>query len=282
MKQLSWSEARDLLRTFRERNERNSADVVFQWRNCVQHNVNKLGNEKLLILEQVCIAALDRYQIDVADSCIKYLQREFPNSLRVKKLKAMKYEALESYDDAFKLLKAINKEDSTNSALKKRIVAILKSQGKNVDAIKELTDYLQTFMTDTEAWQELSELYLLEHDYAKAAFCVEELLLHSPHNHLLHQRYADIRYTQGGLDNMELARAYYAQALKLNPRNMRALYGLYLASSNIAVNQKTSSIKKKEATKLADWAFVEIKKKYKERGGSAVNIEEKMSALQIS
>lgn len=85
-------------------------------------------------------------------------------------------------------------------------------------------------MADVEAWQELSELYLQEQDYAKAAFCVEELILHNPHNHLLHQRYADIKYTQGGYENFELAKMYYIQALNLNPNNLRALYGLYLVS----------------------------------------------------
>lgn len=85
-------------------------------------------------------------------------------------------------------------------------------------------------MSDQEAWQELCDLYLQEQDYAKAAFCTEELILHNPHNHLIHQRYAEIKYTQGGFDNMELARSYFSQALKLNPRNMRALYGVYLVS----------------------------------------------------
>lgn len=85
-------------------------------------------------------------------------------------------------------------------------------------------------MADAEAWQELSELYITEQDFNKAAFCVEELILHNPHNHLLHQRFADIKYTQGGLENFELARSYYCHAIKLNPKNMRALYGIYLVS----------------------------------------------------
>jgi hypothetical protein len=51
-------------------------------------------------------------------------------------------------------------------------------------------------MSDQEAWQELCELYLLEQDFARAAFCMEELILHNPHSHLIHQRYAEIRYTQ--------------------------------------------------------------------------------------
>lgn len=97
-------------------------------------------------------------------------------------------------------------------------------------------------MTDLEAWQELSELYINEFDYTKAAFCVEELILHNPHNHLLHQRYADIKYSQGGSENLDIARIYYCQALKLNPKNMRALYGLYLVSSNFLKIRKLKNI----------------------------------------
>lgn len=33
---------------------------------------------------------------------------------------------------------------------------------------------------------------------------------------------------QGGVDNLELARAHYSYAILLNPNNIRALYGLYL------------------------------------------------------
>lgn len=50
-------------------------------------------------------------------------------------------------------------------------------------------------MSDVEAWQELCELYLQVQEYSRAAFCAEELILHQPHNHLMHQKLADIRYT---------------------------------------------------------------------------------------
>lgn len=85
-------------------------------------------------------------------------------------------------------------------------------------------------MSDQEAWHELCNLYLMEGDYAKAAFCMEEVLLHNPFSHLVHQRLGDIRYTMGGQDNIEIAKSYYAQAIKLNGNNLRALYGLYLVS----------------------------------------------------
>lgn len=50
-------------------------------------------------------------------------------------------------------------------------------------------------MSDQEAWQELCNLYMAEGEYGKAAFCTEEVILHNPHSHLIHQRLADIRYT---------------------------------------------------------------------------------------
>lgn len=211
------------------------------------------------------------------------LLMEFPKSLRVKKYVAMILEAQERYDEALQKLDNIIKEDETNAAPRKRKVAVLKAQGRNAEAIKELTEYLKFFMADIEGWQELSELYINELDFGKAAFCIEELILHNPHNHLLHQRYADIKYTQGGYDNMELARAYYCQALKLNPNNLRALYGVYLACNNIAGSQRCTAQKKKEAIKLADWAMSEINGKYEKYGKNKdKDIVGRLSALQLN
>ena len=45
-----------------------------------------------------------------------------------------------------------------------------------------------SFMSDAEAWMELCDLYILEQDYSKAAFCCEELILHNPNNHIYFQR----------------------------------------------------------------------------------------------
>jgi len=43
-----------------------------------------------------------------------------------------------------------------------------------------------------EAWLELCDLHLQELDYQRAAFCMEELLLSNPYNHLIHQKYAEV------------------------------------------------------------------------------------------
>ena len=49
-------------------------------------------------------------------------------------------------------------------------------------------------------------------------------------NAFLFHRYAEIRYTQGGVEHLEMAKVYYSHAIKINPNNMRSLYGLLLVS----------------------------------------------------
>jgi hypothetical protein len=58
-----------------------------------------------------------------------------------------------------------------------------------------------------------------------------------------------------------LARYYYCYALKLNPNNVRALYGILLVTSNLKSAQKTKEFN--ENTKLAQWASERLSNKYK-------------------
>ena len=47
--------------------------------------------------------------------------------------------------------------------------------------------YLETYQCDAESWFELAEIYLGEHEYEKAAFCFEELIVINPTNSIVHQ-----------------------------------------------------------------------------------------------
>lgn len=51
-------------------------------------------------------------------------------------------------------------------------------------------------MSDFEAWSELADLYLVDGDYNHAGFCMEELILSNPSNHLYHQRYAEVSFVK--------------------------------------------------------------------------------------
>lgn len=138
---------RELFRKWREDNERKSDDVVQLWETVLHDRVQKLGNERHLVLEQVIIAAFDCGRIEVADECIDQLSAEFPGSLRVQKYCAMRLEALEMYDEALKVLDDIIAIDETNAAPRKRKIAILKAKGKPLDAIKELCEYLKKYVS---------------------------------------------------------------------------------------------------------------------------------------
>lgn len=82
-----------------------------------------------------------------------------------------------------------------NSSLKhirKRIIACFKAKGDVVKYINALNEYLKLFQADHEAWLELCDAYVAESDYNKAAYCLEELILMYPHNHVYNQRYGDV------------------------------------------------------------------------------------------
>ncbi|KAM5281832.1 ER membrane protein complex subunit 2 isoform 1-T1 [Ctenodactylus gundi] len=309
---VTWEEMRDKMRKWREENSRNSEQIVEVGEELINEYASKLGDDKFIkfylesflyymqfsfsplylvwiIYEQVMIAALDYGRDDLALFCLQELRRQFPGSHRVKRLTGMRFEAMERYDDAIQLYDRILQEDPTNTAARKRKIAIRKAQGKNVEAIRELNEYLEQFVGDQEAWHELAELYINEHDYAKAAFCLEELMMTNPHSHLYCQQYAEVKYTQGGLENLELSRKYFAQALKLNNRNMRALFGLYMSASHIASNPKASAKMKKDNMKYASWAASQINRAYqfagrskKETKYSLKAVEDMLETLQIT
>lgn len=283
---LNWEDVRDKLRSWREDNVRQSEEVIELWEDVLQEDIRKLRHEMWDVYEQVCKAAYDCQRLDIAEDCIRALNKQFPDSLRVRILLGMRLEMLENYDEALKVYDAVLSKDKSNWAAQKRKIAILKAQGKITDAIKELADYLKKFMSDQEGWLELCDLYIQEQEYNKAAFCLEELILFNPHNHLYHQRYAEIRYTQGGIDNMELARAYFSQAIKINPNNLRALYGLCIAASNISSSPKCPAQKKKENQKYASWAAKQIVQRQRQNQNSTSSsllkvIENMLSTVQL-
>lgn len=262
MKDITWKDARDILRTYREHSIRQSQKVVDLWDTILKNSINKLGDEKYVVWEQVCFCGLDCNRIDIAEECLYQLSNKFPNSCRVRLLEELTLEFLERYDEAIELLDSMIQDDETNASLRKRKIAILKAKGRTVEAIKEMSEYLKKFMIDQEAWNELCDMYLSEQEYAKAAFCMEELILQNPHNHLFHLRFADIKYTQGGYDNLELAMAYYSQALKLSPSNMRALFGLFLCGKHISSSPKCSGNKKKKVKEILAWSLEQIQAQY--------------------
>ncbi|XP_071240545.1 ER membrane protein complex subunit 2 isoform X2 [Salvelinus alpinus] len=252
MYDVTWEEMRDKLRKWREDNHRNSEQIVDVGEELINEHASKLGDDIWIIYEQVMIAALDCSRDDLAWTCLQELKRQFPGSQRVKRLAGMRLEALEKYEDASKQYDSILQDDPTNTAARKRKISILKAMGKSAEAIRELNEYLEQFVGDQEAWHELSELYINEHDYGKAAFCLEELMMTNPHNHLYCEQYAE-------------------------------------SASHIAASPKVNATVKKANVKYAAWATNQINRAYqlagrgtKENKCSVKAVEEMLESMQIT
>jgi tetratricopeptide (TPR) repeat protein len=82
----------------------------------------------------------------------------------------MRLEAMERYDDAIQLYDQILQEHPTNTAARKHKIAIQKGQGKNVEAIRELNEYLEQFVGDQEAWHELQNFISMNMTMPKQSF----------------------------------------------------------------------------------------------------------------
>ncbi|KAF9574714.1 ER membrane complex subunit 2 [Mortierella alpina] len=206
--------------------------------------VKKLDADAWLVYEQVAIAALDK--------CIQALEDKFPGSARVRRLHGMFLEAAGKLTEAGEIYKAILNEDETNVLAAKRQVMLLRAMGLPSEAIGALVKYLDINYTDFEGWLQLADLYLGELMYAQAAFCMEEVLMLQPQNHIFHLKYAEILYTQ---DNVQLALKQFCRVVELCKDHVRGLYGIKLCTSRLL---KAAPSKSPAATSQEDLTAIDL------------------------
>lgn len=259
------------LRTWREDCVRNPEAIRDLWDKIDLIEQRLSIEEKWTVIEQFCMAAIDLHDESIYSVCLDRLDKQFPGSNRVGLLNIMAtYELSGQYDEAIRSYNEILEDDETNTGARKRKIAILISQKRYVEAIKELCDYLKKFMNDQEAWKELCDLYMLEQDYLRAIFCMEELLLSNPLSHVYHTRLAEIHYTLGTFESLELARSYYHQAIKLNETSARALHGLNLTLKSLLATNKLTGSQRKEMEKLHSWNKTTLNNLYDKEGNADV------------
>lgn len=183
----------------------------------------------------MCVAACDFNAPALVRQTLGALQEAFPDSMRVGRLEGLALEAEGRFGEAEEVYAALLKKQPGNADAMKRRVALAKARAGPEEAIKLLTEYLEAYAADTEAWAELAELYLSLSMYKQAAYCLEELLLSAPHDAAKHLRYAEVMYTLGGTENVLAARKYFAAAVELSGgHSVRALYGLCACAQALA------------------------------------------------
>merc|ERR1712137_144871 len=247
---------RELLSHFRATGLRRS-DLVHQYGSELLQKPRGLGDELWLITEQVIMARLDLGKVEEAKFLYFQLKHQFGNaSVRVQILRGMIYEAEGDWNGARQFYQTLTQSNPTNQFLLKRRICVEKASGRVAQAISLLTQYLDLFSVDVNAWEELGELHIKNGSLREAAYCYEELLLSEPENFRFYTSVAEIYYTLGGKDNFLLARKYYSHSLLLNKdQNLRSLYGLHATTTALTSIKGGSTPENQE---LLDWVVRQI------------------------
>eukprot|EP01098_Paradermamoeba_levis_P000690 TRINITY_DN107_c0_g1_i4.p1 TRINITY_DN107_c0_g1~~TRINITY_DN107_c0_g1_i4.p1 ORF type:complete len:249 (+),score=73.98 TRINITY_DN107_c0_g1_i4:83-748(+) len=160
----------DFLQFLRQTSIRRSDLVVHFGEVLFRNYSSKLGEEVWTVLEQVFIASLDTNHKKLTEETLSRLRKKFPQSSRVKRLEGLKLEAEGRWEEAKTVYDKLLYDDPFNIPVLKRQVAMLKAMGKTAHAINRLNEYLKVYMTDIEAWSELSDLYLSQLLFVSLSF----------------------------------------------------------------------------------------------------------------
>ena len=153
-------------------------------------------------------------------------------------------------------------DQNDNESIKKYIYFMKLSMDLNdkqtINDYVELWNlYLDAYMNDPEAYNELSQVYLMVNEYDKAIFCLEELLLHNQNDYKTLNKIGDIYCSKNNSADAKTAIKFYSRSILINP-TPRAFFGIQNCCTIIIKkekkldesNQKLMDISKKELTKF--------------------------------
>jgi len=229
------SAATELLQSMRTHKIHHPEVVITHGGRLLNGNSRKLGGDLWTVLEQVFLASVELGLNNWRDYCLGELTKQFPNSHRVERLKGIYEESCERWSEAKSIYEKMIKEKPEDAASRKRLIALHKQRGRIPEAMKEMTEYLDTFSTDTEVWHELQELYIEAGSLQRAVFCSEELIMNNPHSMYHTLTYAELLYSTG---DFELSRKYFSMACYLDGDSLRALWGLLMVNLQLADKEK--------------------------------------------
>ena len=100
------------------------------------------------------------------------------------------------------------------------------------DYIELWNQYLEVYMNDPDGYNELSQVDLMVNEYDKAAFCLEELLLHNPNEYKVLNKLGDIYTSKNNVEDAKTAINFYSRSILINP-TPRAYFGILNCASII-------------------------------------------------
>uniref|UniRef100_A0A7S2WFV2 ER membrane protein complex subunit 2 n=1 Tax=Eucampia antarctica TaxID=49252 RepID=A0A7S2WFV2_9STRA len=245
-------------------------------------------NERLGALEQICIAALDIHESELAAKALDEIMACVGNgSRRFRRLLGLCLESSNDLSGAAEIYNDLLRENPSNMFCLKRKYCILRTLHKDEEAREALNDYLEKNGSDVGAWAEMAKFCAEVGDCTGAAFCYEEIVLACPLDSDVHCTLAEWYVTIGGKENLKLARKHMAQSLELNPNNLRAMYGLLNAANAYIQEVETKKSKKDDsndvdvAKELIKYASEKLSKVYKGTGKTSVTVQNVLKQMTL-
>jgi len=254
-----YSQAFELLQFMRVNKVHQPELVVLHGGELLAKHQRKLGNETWTIMEQVFLAACVVGHDEWRDFCLKKLEKQWPNSVRVERLKGINQESLGDYAAAKTIYAKILTDKPEDTLTRKRMIAMYKQKGKISEAIEAINSYLDTFSTDSEVWHELAELYIEAGALSRAVYCFEELTITNPRSMYYILTYAELLYSVG---DYELSRKYFCLACYLDGACLRALWGLFAVNMALAEKDKQNE----KLVQMQTFCVERLSKQYKDVG----------------
>jgi tetratricopeptide (TPR) repeat protein len=242
-------------------------------------------------LEQICLAAIDIDNHLLAERCLDELKQTstggvgggknkdgslVKDSDRYRRLLGRCLEAANDYEGALGLYEKMLKENPSNLIALQRKYCILRQQKSSETTtvpmnvvLDALNEYLGQQLSDVSGWYEMSQLRLSLADFKGAAYALEQVILGSPLDADIHRELGEVYATIGGLEYSTYARKHMAQALELDPTNIRAQFGLvcvanqYLDESNSSSKKNIDEHERLVAKELVKYGADSVLKSYK-------------------
>jgi len=266
LQQNSYGGLRKFIQYYKKNNIRIPEAILKAGVKLIQSFRGRLGDEYFLVLEDIFHAAIECQQFEIAKFALTKLKDKFDNAHKILKLNGTYQEAIGDKEEAEKIYDFILSENPLSIEVQKRKIALLRTDGEISQAIEELNKFLQANLCDREAWLELADMYLEKLNYQKALFCYEQICLITPKNMHYFVRCAELNYTIGGVQNLQLARNYYTYVLHFEEDNLTALWGL-LRTCKALEAAKKGDAKNKDLLVLVPKA---IRKVYETKNPSLV------------
>ena len=244
-------------------NKETSLFLKLHIENFIKQYKNQIGMEINVLYKKLFFIHLQLKNFIEANSILQQLYKNMGRERNIIKMEMENYEiSPQSRNVPLGYKKMMLSDPSDNDSIKKYIMNLkLSVDLNNKQSINDYIDiwnlYLEAFMNDPDAYNELSNVYLMVNEYDKAAFCLEELLLHNPNDYKILNKLGDIYTSKNNPEDARTAIKFYSRSVLIYP-TPRAFFGIQNCASIISkkekkLDEKTKklvNISKKELTKM--------------------------------